>query len=114
MSNHTLKKEAAWVFSNLSADSPGIVQKEIECLAIKRLSELALTDSYDVKRESVWALANACITSIKEQINSLIEANVPEALCGILSIQDPRTISIALEGLESLLKKGETTSVFLY
>ncbi len=63
-------------------------------------------DSDDVQREACWALCNMTSGGRPEHMRYLIEQNAAVTLCDLLSAQDSRTIEVALEGIENLLRDG--------
>lgn len=59
---------------------------------------------FDIKKEAAWAISNATSGGNPEQIKLLVEAGCIRPLCDLLVCFDPRIITVALEGLENILK----------
>ena len=102
------RKEAAWALSNIAAGTEHQIQALINEGLINNLVDLASKDRFEVRRECIWCLSNAITNSNAEQIKVLVQAGATEAICSILFVGDPRTIAIALEGIENLLKRSNS------
>jgi hypothetical protein len=101
------KKEAAWAISNITAGSQTQIQLIIDQGVMAKIINLALNDSFDVKRECIWAISNALSGASEVQTQIIASLHATEALCNVLQVNDARTLAIALEGLENLLKKSK-------
>ena len=64
------------------------------------------TAEYDIKKEAAWALSNATSGGTADQIRGLVDAGCIKPLCDTLTVNDTRIITVALEGLENILKVG--------
>jgi len=62
---------------------------------------------FDIKKEAAWALSNATTGGAAEQIRFLVEQGVIEQMSELLTSTDARMITVALEGLENILRAGE-------
>ncbi len=102
-----IRKEAAWALSNITAGTAAQIQLIFNEGLIAKIINLASQDSFDVRRECIWAISNATSGASPEQIRSLVELGSAEALCSILVTNDARTLAIALEGIENLLRKSK-------
>lgn len=102
-----VRKEASWAISNITAGPVEQIQAVIAENIMEKIIELTQRDCIEVRRESVWALSNATSGANLEQAQYLIQKGSTEALCSVLTVKgEVRTIAIALEGLENLLKMG--------
>lgn len=110
-SKATVRKETAWVVSNITAGTTSQLQQVFDSGVMKKLAELAMHDVFEVRRECVWAISNSTTGATLDQIKILIQLNATEALCSMLAMQDARTLAIALEGLENMLKKSRLPEV---
>lgn len=111
----TIRKETAWALSNITAGTTNQVQTVIDSKVMSILIKLAKDDTFEVRRECIWCLSNTTSNATVEQLQQLIQDGIVEALCNILSNNDPRTLAIALEGIENILRKtkeklGEASS----
>ncbi len=68
---------------------------------------LLATAEFDIKKEAAWAISNATSGGTAQQIQFLVQAGCIRPMCDLLSCSDPRIITVALEGLENMLKIGE-------
>jgi importin subunit alpha-6/7 len=57
--------------------------------------------------EAAWAISNATSGGNGQQIKFLVQQGCIRPLCDLLSVNDPNIVTIALEGLENILKVGE-------
>jgi len=105
-----IKKEACWTISNITAGNRVQIQAVIDAVIIPRLILLLKNADFDIKKEAAWALSNATSGGSSEQIKYMVEQNLIEPLCELLSCGDARIILVALEGLENLLKVGDKDS----
>lgn len=105
-----IKKEACWTISNITAGNRVQIQAVIDAMIIPRLILLLKNADFDIKKEAAWALSNATSGGSSEQIRYMVDNNLVEPLCELLTCGDARIILVALEGLENLLKVGEKDS----
>eukprot|EP01126_Amoeba_proteus_P038502 TRINITY_DN4016_c0_g1_i15.p1 TRINITY_DN4016_c0_g1~~TRINITY_DN4016_c0_g1_i15.p1 ORF type:complete len:155 (+),score=38.30 TRINITY_DN4016_c0_g1_i15:157-621(+) len=71
------------------------------------LIELLKSSDFDVMKEAAWAISNATSGGTAEQIRYLVNLQVIEPMCSLLTCSDTRIVLVALEGLENILKVGE-------
>ncbi|KAG6531970.1 hypothetical protein ZIOFF_005807 [Zingiber officinale] len=121
--NHkkSIKKEACWTISNITAGNKEQIQAVIAAGIISPLVNLMQTAEFDIKKEAAWAISNATSGGAHEQIKFLVSQGCIKPLCDLLVGPDPRIVTVCLEGLENILKVGEveknsgaTGSVNLY
>lgn len=106
--NPRVRKEAAWVASNISAGGGRNVSLVAGCGIVERAVELVRVDTFEVRKECVWVLSNA-VNSAGDWsvVKRLVEVKVAEVLCEMLHCKEPQTLIIAMEGLDGLLKYGK-------
>jgi len=102
-----IRKEACWAISNITAGNRAQIQAVFQAQIIPRLIQLIKSSEFDTKREGIFALSNATSRASYQQIQYLVEQNVIETFCDLLSCSDTRLILLSLESLENLLKVGE-------
>ena len=102
----SIKKEACWTISNITAGNKDQIQAIIDANIIPPLIHLLQTAEFDIKKEAAWAISNATSGGTHPQIRFMVEAGCIKPLCDLLSCNDPRIITVALEGLENILKVG--------
>ncbi|KAK9136656.1 hypothetical protein Sjap_007250 [Stephania japonica] len=103
----SIKKEACWAISNITAGNKGQIQAVIDANLILPLVKLLEHAEFDIKREAAWAISNSTSGGSHEQIQYLVSQNCIKPLCDLLICPDPRVVTVCLEGLENILKVGE-------
>ena len=71
---------------------------------IQPLAHLLANAEFDIRKEAAWAISNATSGGTPEQIKYLVSAGCIKPLCDLLICADARIITVALEGLENILK----------
>jgi len=74
---------------------------------IPPLIQLLANAEFDIKKEAAWAVSNTTSGGSPEQIRYLVQQGCIKPLCDLLTVSDARIITVALEGLENILKTGE-------
>lgn len=107
--NHkkSIKKEACWTISNITAGNRNQIQAVFEANIILPLVHLLQHAEFDIKKEAAWAISNATSGGSPEQIRFLTSQGCIKPLCDLLICPDPRIVTVCLEGLENILKVGE-------
>ncbi|KAL3505666.1 hypothetical protein ACH5RR_031048 [Cinchona calisaya] len=107
--NHkkSIKKEACWTISNITAGNKEQIQAVIDAQLIAPMVNLLQTAEFDIKKEAAWAISNATSGGTHEQIKYLVSHGCIKPLCDLLVCPDPRIVAVCLEGLENILKVGE-------
>mmetsp|Transcript_11035 Transcript_11035/g.18451 ORF Transcript_11035/g.18451 Transcript_11035/m.18451 type:complete len:198 (+) Transcript_11035:1043-1636(+) len=106
-SKKTVRKETCWVLSNITAGNQSQIQACIDSGIIEKLVDIIIVDDTQVKNEAIWALSNCTAQASPEQFNQLVHLGMTKALGSILTINNPRMISVALEGLTNIFEVGE-------
>eukprot|EP01113_Clastostelium_recurvatum_P047510 TRINITY_DN848_c0_g1_i1.p1 TRINITY_DN848_c0_g1~~TRINITY_DN848_c0_g1_i1.p1 ORF type:complete len:535 (-),score=139.79 TRINITY_DN848_c0_g1_i1:316-1920(-) len=102
-----IRKEACWTISNITAGNRLQIQAVIEVGIIPPLIHLLASAEFDIRKEAAWAISNATSGGTPEQICFLVAQGCLRPLCDLLVSSDARIITVALEGLENILKVGE-------
>jgi len=105
-----IRKESCWTISNITAGNKAQIQAVIDANIIPPLIQLLSNAEFDIKKEAAWAISNATSGGTPEQIRHLVSQGCIKPLCDLLNCNDPRIITVALEGLENILKVGEKDS----
>lgn len=103
----SIKKEACWTISNITAGNREQIQAVIEANIIAPLVNLLQEGEFDIKKEAAWAISNATSGGSHDQIKYLVSQGCIKPLCDLLVCPDPRIVTVCLEGLENILKVGE-------
>jgi len=102
-----IRKEACWTISNITAGTREQIQAVIEGNIIPPLVHLLQVAEFDIKKEAAWSISNATSGGSPEQIKYLVSQGCIKPLCDLLTCNDPRLVTVALEGIENVLKAGE-------
>jgi len=102
-----IRKEACWTISNITAGTREQIHSVIEANIIPPLVHLLATAEFDIKKEAAWSISNATSGGSPEQIKYLVQQGCIKPLCDLLTCNDPRLVTVALEGIENVLKAGE-------
>ena len=102
-----VRKEAVWALSNVCAGTPTQLEKVLSSDAVSKLVIIAQHDEDEIVKEVVWALSNACAAGAPMQVARLVENGVIQALSVLLQHKEAKVVSVALEGLNRLLKTGQ-------
>jgi hypothetical protein len=103
-----IRKEACWTISNITAGNRDQIQAVIDAGIIPPLINLLGNAEFDIRKEAAWAISNATSGGKPEQIKFLVHQGCISPLCELLQVQDAKIVTVALEGLENILKVGET------
>ena len=106
-----IRKEACWTISNITAGSPPQIQAVIDAQIIPLLIDILSNSNSDfnTRKEACWAISNATSGGLQEltQIRYLVNQGCIKPLCDLLTMMDNKTIQVALDGLDNILKVGE-------
>ncbi len=69
------------------------------------------TSAMDLKQEAVWCLSNATAHATPEQIKTLVDKGILQAIGSVLDCKDVRSLVVALEGINFILKSGKNHMV---
>ena len=106
-----VQRLAAWAISNVTAGSSDQIQAVIDFGAVPPLMALLRSPSRAVRKEAAFALVNVTTSPWPQHTLRLVEQGVVAPICELLSPSEPSDIvTVALEGLQNILKIGETTS----
>eukprot|EP00529_Nitzschia_sp_RCC80_P012624 CAMPEP_0113494006 /NCGR_PEP_ID=MMETSP0014_2-20120614/28885_1 /TAXON_ID=2857 /ORGANISM="Nitzschia sp." /LENGTH=557 /DNA_ID=CAMNT_0000387887 /DNA_START=93 /DNA_END=1766 /DNA_ORIENTATION=+ /assembly_acc=CAM_ASM_000159 len=105
-----IRKEACWTISNITAGNKEQIQAVIENNIIPPLIQLLTNAEFDIRKEAAWAISNATSGGNSQQIKFLVQQGCIRPLCDLLTVNDPKIVTIALEGLENILKIGDDES----
>ncbi|KAF3584553.1 hypothetical protein F2Q69_00032338 [Brassica cretica] len=105
--NKTIRKEACWVVSNITAGCQSQIQAVFDADICPALVNLLRNSEFDVKYEAAWAICNAIAGGSYKQILFLVKQDCIKPLCDILTSSDTQLVMLCLESLEKILKVGE-------
>mmetsp|Transcript_33299 Transcript_33299/g.43922 ORF Transcript_33299/g.43922 Transcript_33299/m.43922 type:complete len:552 (-) Transcript_33299:207-1862(-) len=102
-----IRKEACWTISNITAGTKEQIQAVIDANILPPLIHLLQTAEFDIRKEAAWAISNATSGGTPQQIKYLVSQGCIRPLCDLLVVADAKIVTVALEGLENILKVGE-------
>ena len=102
----SIKKEACWTISNITAGNKDQIQAILDANIVPPLIQLLASAEFDIKKEAAWALSNATSGGTHPQIRYLVNQGCIKPMCDLLACADARIVTVALEGLENILKVG--------
>ena len=105
-SKKAIKKEACWTISNITAGNKDQIQMVIEANLIPPLVQLLQNAEFDIRKEAAWALSNATSGGTPTQIKFLVSQGCIRPMCELLTASDAKIVTVALDGLENILKVG--------
>lgn len=105
-SKKNIRKEACWTLSNVTAGTAEQIQLVIQNDVFPKLVQLLLSAEFDIQKEAAWAISNATSGGTTDQILYIVHHGAIPALCNLLNVADAKIITVALEGLENILKAG--------
>jgi len=105
-----IRKESCWTISNITAGTKEQIQTVVDASIVPPLIDLLTNAEFDIKKEAAWAISNATSGGSKEQIKYLVDQGCIKPLCDLLDAKDVRIVTVALEGLENILRMGKQHS----
>jgi len=106
-----IRKEACWTISNITAGTAEQIQAVINAGVFPKLIELLNSSEFDIQKEAAWAASNATSGGTAEQIMYLVNQGVVPPMCNLLSVLDAKVITVALEGLENIMRTAQSANV---
>lgn len=103
-------KEACWTLSNITAGNRQQIEAVIQAKIMPVMSEMLGHRDFKVRKEAAWTITNATTGGTLQQIAHVVECNVIQPLCDLLSIHDAKGVLVALTAIENILKAGEELS----
>lgn len=104
----SIRKETCWTLSNITAGNTIQIQAVIDHNLMPPLIHTLAHGETKTKKEACWAICNATSGGLNrpEQIKYLVEQGVISPLCQILNSMDNKLITVALDGLDNILRTG--------
>lgn len=105
-----IRKEACWTISNITAGNTQQIQSVIDANLIPPLISILIRGDFKSKKEACWAISNATSGALMrpEQIRYIVNQGCIKPLCDLLILGDNKIMQVALEGIENILKVGES------
>ncbi|KAJ1508068.1 Importin alpha subunit (Karyopherin alpha subunit) (Serine-rich RNA polymerase I suppressor protein) [Coelomomyces lativittatus] len=105
-----IRKEACWTISNITAGNVSQVQQVIDANLIPPMIDLLSFSDFKTKKEACWAISNATSGGLEMPtiVQYLVFKGALKPFSDLLDCMDPRIIHVVLDGIENILKVGET------
>ena len=102
-----IRKEACWTISNITAGTREQIQSVVDSNVIPPIVELLKNATeLDVKKEAAWVISGV-ISGSHEHIKFVVEKQCIPPLCNLLGVQDEKVVTVALAGLDGILKAAQ-------
>jgi importin subunit alpha-6/7 len=95
------------VYYSYTAGNREQIQAVIENNIIPPLIQLLSNAEFDIRKEAAWSISNATSGGTEQQIKFLVQQGCIRPLSDLLTGSDPKIVTIALEGLENILRVGD-------
>ena len=103
-----VRKETLWTISNIAAGTHDQVQAVVNSGLLPLVVAQLGAPEFEVRKEATWVISNVTMCGDDQQAKQLLDFDVIQPLCEILSLHDSKATIIALETLEHLLQIGLT------
>jgi len=106
----TIRKESSWLASNIACGNHEQITMLIEKpKVLKQIIKNAKNDSWEVRKEALWALAHICTSGSHTHTMSMIDAGGLEPLITVLALEniDPALLLAILDAIRKILEVGE-------
>jgi len=102
-----IRKEACWTISNITAGNVQQIEMVTRAQLIPPVLVHLQSSVFEIRKEACWAISNATAGGNEQQIKYLVSCGAIKPLVNIVEFSNPKTIRVALEGLENILKTGQ-------
>lgn len=110
----SIRKEACWTLSNIAAGNNKQIAALMSNRAImKTVITIAEEGQWEVRKEAAWVISNVCTGGSSENIKTLVELGTLQSLVSLLSVSDPTVVTVALDGISSILKKADDLAAYV-
>lgn len=62
---------------------------------------------FKLRKEAAWSVVNACLGGLPEHVHALVADGCLQPLCNMLSVEDAGVVSMAISGIEAILRVGD-------
>jgi len=108
----TIRKESSWLASNIACGNHqqiGMLLRNTH--ALKQIITNAKNDTWEVRKEAIWALAHICTSGTPTHTEMLIETGGLEPLVTVLAVGniDPSLLVAILDAIRKVLEVDESS-----
>lgn len=104
----SIRKEVCWTISNITAGNRNQIQAVIEANVFPMLIDIMGKAEFKTRKEAAWAITNAASGGTSDQIRYLVNLGCIPPLCNLLTVMDSKIVQLALNGIEHILRAGES------
>ncbi|KAH8921038.1 ARM repeat-containing protein [Atractiella rhizophila] len=111
-----IRKEVGWMMSNLVVcEDVDWVERVVDEGIFEPLIEIMRYAEYRTKKECAWAISNASAAGLQRPniIHTLVKGDCLQPFCEMLPYADAKTLLVMLDGLDNILRIGESEKVVL-
>eukprot|EP00494_Astrolonche_serrata_P030783 UN31051 len=101
-----IRKEACWTISNITAGNVTQIEAVIRAGLMQPILKHLSSAVFEIRKEACWAVSNATAGGNNQQIKYLCHLGCIKPLINIIEFSNPKTVRVALEGIENILKSG--------
>lgn len=102
-----IRKEACWTISNITAGNVDQIEMVVRAGLMSIILKHLESSTFEIRKEACWAVSNATAGGNSTQIKYLVHQGCIKPLIKIVEFCNPKTIRVALEGIENILKSGQ-------
>uniref|UniRef100_A0A915CHI2 Uncharacterized protein n=1 Tax=Parascaris univalens TaxID=6257 RepID=A0A915CHI2_PARUN len=103
----SIKKEVCWTLSNILAGIGSKIQTVIDAHILPSLIGVLASGDFKTRKEACWAIGNALSGGNASQVAAVVREGAILPLCDLLTVMEPKIVSVVLNALDSILRHGE-------
>uniref|UniRef100_A0A0M3IBT4 IBB domain-containing protein n=1 Tax=Ascaris lumbricoides TaxID=6252 RepID=A0A0M3IBT4_ASCLU len=103
----SIKKEVCWTLSNILAGNRKQIQTVIDAHILPSLIHVLASGDFKTRKEACWAIGNALSGGNASQVAAVVREGAILPLCDLLTVMEPKIVSVVLNALDSILRHGE-------
>ena len=103
----SIQEECCLVIAIITDGTPAQIEAVIEANLFPDVISLLRSDDQEARKEAAWAICNATSHPDPQHVKYLVAQGCLKPLCDMLSSQDPETLEITLDSIDSILSVGQ-------
>lgn len=96
-------KEACWMVSNITAGQVTQIQSVVDAGLMSLIIDVMIEGDFKSQKEAAWAVTNFTSGGSLDQIVYLVQAGAIPPICNLLSVKDPKVVTVVLDALTNIL-----------
>eukprot|EP00937_MAST-01D_sp_MAST-1D-sp2_P002669 g2669.t1 len=107
-SKKAIRKECCWALSNVAAGTPPQISALVRTEGVLQgvVHQLGNAE-WDVKKEAAWVISNVATGGSTSDVRALVASGAIRPVCDLLTVEDAKVVTVALDALEAFLKSGK-------